>query len=131
LAYQASSGTDQSPGQRGLDNFDQLPEAEQLLELVKDVRKGHLVLGQALASTWWEWNLGSLLFFWRWNSLEQRRAARDSMRIFVSGTLPENRSSKVSFKEEHLGLIAEKLQKIIDRCYVVDGFIGHPQGSLS
>jgi hypothetical protein len=55
--------------------------------------------------------------------LEQRRAARDGMRIFVSGKLPENRSSKSTFKPEELKLVAEKLDKITDRCYVMDGFI--------
>jgi len=48
-------------------------------EMVIDVSKGLLVLGQAIQSTWWEWTSGSSLVFWQWNGKEQKNAARDGI----------------------------------------------------
>ena len=55
---------------------------------MRDEVQDFLVVGQDAISTWWEWSNGSLLIFWRWSTLEQRRAARDGMPVFVTGTLP-------------------------------------------
>ncbi|KAI2505418.1 hypothetical protein MHU86_9031 [Fragilaria crotonensis] len=63
-------------------------------ELFADVTKGCAVLAQILASSWWEWSSGSALCFWRWNGLEQVRAARDGMEIFVAAPLPRARIQK-------------------------------------
>jgi hypothetical protein len=92
-------------------------------ELYKDLSKGLRVLGQVLQSRWWEWTKGSSLFFWRWNGREQIRAARDGMRIFVQGTLPQGRSNCPKFKEADIPLVATKIDGMLRKGYLSSGFV--------
>ena len=70
---------------------------------MRDEVQDFLVVGQDAISTWWEWSNGSLLIFWRWSTLEQRRAARDGMPVFFTGTLPTCREVGTSLNID-LGL---------------------------
>jgi hypothetical protein len=90
-----------------------------------DVSKGVAVLVQTLESTWWEWSRGSSLFFWRWNGTEQVRAARDGMEIFVGSALPQGRKSKskMRFTPSAIELIAGKLDVMLHRSYLEEGFV--------
>ena len=90
-----------------------------------DVSKGVAVLVQTLESTWWEWSRGSSLFFWRWNGTEQVRAARDGMEIFVGSTLPQGRKSKskMRFTPSAIELVAGKLDVMLHRSYLEEGFV--------
>lgn len=99
-------------------------EIDKLDELEKDVTKGCLILAQVLRSEWWEWSFGSALFFWRWNGDEQRRAARDGMRIFVQAPLPQGRKEAViKLDDRQLGLVAGKLDVMLRRSYLEAGFV--------
>ena len=92
-------------------------------ELYKDLSKGLRVLGQVLQSRWCKWTKGPSLFFWRWNGREQIRAARDGMRIFVQGTLPQGRSNCPKFKEADIPLVATKIEGMLRKGYLSSGFV--------
>lgn len=85
-----------------------------------DVSKGLLVIGQILQSTWWEWNKGSSLLFWRWNGSDQIRAARDGMPIFVQSSLPRSdRKVKMpKFSDADRPLVAAKINGMIQKGYL-------------
>ena len=93
-------------------------------ELIKDLIVGLPILGQVSKSTWWEWTTGSSLFFWRWVGLEQIRAARDGMRVFVSGPLPRSRHMKpLRITDEQSKMVFEKVEGMIHRSYLSRGFV--------
>ena len=53
-------------------------ETSQVLqELLADTTAGIDVLNKFSNATWWHWNGGSTLVFWRWPAGMQRRAARN------------------------------------------------------
>jgi hypothetical protein len=88
-------------------------------ELQKDITAGADAISRFAGSDWWSWNRGSSLFFWRWPKGEQRSSARDGMTVWVKSRLPNyNRRSRPPDPAKKV-LIAEKLQKILDRGYVV------------
>ena len=91
-------------------------------ELIEDLTKGLHVLGQVIQSTWWEWSSGSSLLFWRWNGTEQIKAARDGMRIYVSGPLPQAKRLKpLRLPADQLALVGSKIDGMIARQYLSVG----------
>jgi hypothetical protein len=87
-------------------------------ELAKDVSVGFALLAQWAESTWWTWNKGSTLIFWRWPIGERRRAARDGMAPYILGPLPRYMRAARKPKPEMFELILPKLQKFLNRGYV-------------
>lgn len=99
---------------------------DDIQQLNQDIKCGFRVLDQVLKSSWWEWTGGSGLFFWRWNGLEQIRAARDGIPIFVSGVLPRQRKQKpAKLTAEQKVLVAAKLDVMILRDYLEAGFVSN------
>ena len=94
-----------------------------------DLRKGLLVVGQTIQSTWWEWSFGSSPFFWRWNGPEQRRAARDGMQIFVHSSFSRSRrpSKSARFDLDTRHIVAAKIQTMIQKSYLE---VGHVRSHL-
>ena len=94
-----------------------------LSDLPNDVGMGLRVLGQILRSTWWEWTHGSAPIFWRWNGLEQIRAARDGMHIFVQSQLPRSRQGVKlpRFDSDTRRLVSSKIDAMIDKSYLEIG----------
>ena len=92
---------------------------------IVDASKGAAVLAQTLDSEWWDWVRGSSLFFWRWNGMEQVKAARDGMEVYVSGTLPQGRNSKskMRFTPSAIKMVAGKLDGMLRRTYLEEGFV--------
>ena len=93
--------------------------------LLLDVTKGLVVLGQILKSTWWEWTSGSAPVFWRWNGLEQILAARDGMSIFVQSTLPRSRKGikLPRFDVETRKMVADKIATMVSKSYLEPGMV--------
>lgn len=93
------------------------------------------VISKLSNSSWWEWDTGSALYFWRWG--EQQQLARDGMRPFLSGELPSNkRKGRTLIDDENIGLITDKLATILKRGYIQRGhvkslidFFAVPKGS--
>jgi hypothetical protein len=88
-------------------------------ELTKDVAAGVDMISRLDGANWWAWKKGSSLVFWRWPAGEQRQSARDGMPIWIKSRLPryQRRARAPDPLKKHL--IVEKLQKILDRKYVV------------
>ena len=57
-------------------------------ELLKDLKVGQDAITRAGLVSWWEWDAGSTLFFWRWPS-EYKKDVRDGLKVFVEGQLQE------------------------------------------
>ena len=103
------------------EEFIRLPS---LRDLVLDVKKGLVVLGQVIQSTWWDWSSGSSLFFWRWNGLEQLQASRDGMHIFIQSPLPRReKSNHLKFSADVRPLVATKIQAMIQKGYLEWGLV--------
>ena len=75
-------------------------------------------LTRVIRGSWWEWNFGSTLFFWRW-PMQIREAARDGYPVFVQSELPRyRRKQRPPDKEYMLIKMKEKLRKVTDRKYI-------------
>ena len=93
-------------------------------QLLLDADRGAEILSQALRSSWWEWNSGSSLFFWRWNGEVQQKDARDGMEIYVSGNLPSSQAKPARCASlPHLKLMASKVESMLKRGYLEEGFV--------
>jgi hypothetical protein len=74
-----------------------------------------------MATSWWAWEEGSALFFWRWPK-EFRKEVRDGMPVRISGELPNYRRSQRMEPDELLrAKIFSKIDTIGLRGYVKRG----------
>jgi hypothetical protein len=64
---------------------------ESFFDLERNAYAGSDVVRQDSSASWWEWNGGSALIFWRWGSLTSMINVRDGTKVFVSGELPRFR----------------------------------------
>jgi hypothetical protein len=80
------------------------------------------VLEKWCLSSWWDWEEGSSLFFWRWG--DQKVLARDGMVPFIQGVLPRFRQkARAPTTAAKRKQVAEKLKTIIKRKYIAPGFV--------
>jgi hypothetical protein len=85
--------------------------------LVHEADKGLLAIGALSNASWWSWDAGSALFFWRWPET-LLPLARDGMDLWISKPIvPRFKRSKIYKGEEH-SLLAGKFRKMMDRSYV-------------
>ena len=104
--------------------MDAKDERAALSQLRTDADKGIAVLSQAFSSSWWEWNSGSSLFFWRWNGEAHQTEARDGMEIYVADELPSSQSKpSKGVSLPHLKLMASKVEVMLNRGYLEEGFV--------
>ena len=91
--------------------------------LLKDLKVGRDAIRRACLSSWWEWDGGSTLFFWRWPK-EYRKDVRDGLEVCVEGQLPEfwARQRWPEDPEEREQL-KKKLHKPIVKEYITRGFV--------
>ena len=108
-------------------------------QLELDLEVGRDALRRGVGANWWEWSLGSTLFFWRWPQ-EYRRQARDGVRIFV---LDDKRLPRYWKRQQWpkdpaaRAKVEEKIQKVrdnrgyLERNHVLSltGFFAVPKGS--
>jgi hypothetical protein len=93
------------------------------LEYARDREAGLDCLERVAGADFWDWRVGSRLFFWRWPG-EQRLRARDGLPVHVTGTLPKYRVPQTP--ERDVGVkeaVKAKLHKFIVRGYLVDGTV--------
>jgi len=92
-------------------------------ELLKDLKVGRDAIRRAGLSSWWEWDAGSTLFFWRWPS-EYKKDVRDGLEVCVEGQLPEywarQRWPENPKEREQL---RQKLFKPVSKHYIARGFV--------
>jgi hypothetical protein len=79
-------------------------------------------------TTWWNWDSGSALFFWRWPE-EFRLEARDGTPIRISGELPQNRHpqsiERVQFMHDKMML---KIENVRAKGYIAPGRVASLTG---
>jgi hypothetical protein len=74
-----------------------------------------------MEADWWDWKVGSRLFFWRWPK-EHRREARDGYVPYVQGPLPSYKRPQPAEKDIKLrNKVAEKLGTVRSRKYIAKG----------
>ena len=78
---------------------------------------GCQVLSQLLASTWWDWDEGSSLIFWRWNGLDQQNEAWFGTPIHVTGALPSYHRKQRPPSDNMLAQVGAKLSTVLNRGY--------------
>jgi hypothetical protein len=87
--------------------------------LLLDAQAGLDSITKFSASTWWSWEKGSTLAHWRWPEGEQRIAARDGMPAYFLSVPPSYFPTRRVTKPEIFELLLPKLQRVIERGYVV------------
>jgi hypothetical protein len=94
------------------------------IEFKFDLDAGLDCLYYTSRSSWWEWNNGSRLLFWRWN-WEFKVQARDGMEMcWVPDKLATARKAQAPVKDDNTrALMALKLEKVIKRGYVKKGLV--------
>ena len=87
------------------------------------LESGREALGRVALATWWDWNGGSSLFFWRWPN-SHIRWAREGQPHFVTGELPSFvEAQRKSATEESQALVQEKVNKVRRRMYIAPGLV--------
>ena len=87
------------------------------------LESGREALGRVALATWWDWNGGSSLFFWRWPE-SHSRWAREGQPHFVTGELPRfEETQRKSATEESQALVQAKVNKVRRRMYIAPGLV--------
>jgi hypothetical protein len=102
-------------------NLNQEKLQDPTTDLLRDGDVGEDALSKLANSSWWNWDKGSTLLFWRWPKGEQQIAARDGMDAYISGPLPNYQVRARPIKTAVYDLLLPKVKKIIDRGYVKVG----------
>jgi hypothetical protein len=94
----------------------------------RDCNRSDLIVGRSCIrhvanASWWEWDGGSTLLFWRWPK-ELRGAARDGLPVWIKGELPNyRRPQRKEPDENQLTQVAEKLNNVRMKGYIQDGAV--------
>ena len=87
--------------------------------LLKDAEAGCSVLTSFCNSSWWTWDAGSTLVFWRWHS-SCLTVARDGMSPFITGPFPRNMRRRARTPPtDKFPLVLDKIKTVVDRGYIV------------
>jgi hypothetical protein len=91
--------------------------------LSRNATAGADVIRQNTLSTWWEWNKGSALVFWRWGTLDSMMDARDGKKIFVLGDLTRFRRAQQAPKADDVKKVAVRLWNVCMKHYIHPGHV--------
>jgi len=87
-------------------------------KLRADCEAGAECLWRAMGSDWWEWSLGSCLFFWHWPRVHQK-AARDGYPPYVQSPLPAYNHPQPYEKDANIrSKVSVKLSTVRKRRYI-------------
>ena len=106
-------------------------------EYLRDLEVGAEAVKRAANSSWWKWDDGSTLFFWRWPS-ESRVKARDGLPIYFKREPPKYFKAQQDIKDTHVkSRVQEKLDKVRRLGYIGPGdvksltaFFAVPKGEV-
>ena len=80
---------------------------------------GRAACRQARKATWWEWEGGSTIFFWRWPADYQAAVRIGVPPMFISDP-PANQSRQPEYEDgETMELVKGKLMKVLNKGYIV------------
>ena len=99
------------------------------VELHKDLTVGRDALSRLANSSWWGWDQGSTLFFWRWPA-RHRKAIRDGTKLFVKKELLPHHFKRQLWPrdESQRSKMAEKIDKVRSRGYILPGEVNSLTG---
>ena len=87
------------------------------------MKVGQDAVRRAGLASWWEWDAGSTIFFWRWPS-EYKKDVRDGLEVCVEGQLPEYwASQRWPEKPKEREQLRQKLFKPVLKIYIAKGFV--------
>jgi hypothetical protein len=103
-------------------------ESPRSTDLVYELEAGADALRRAMNTTWWSWDSGSALFFWRWPK-DFQLEARDGTPIRLSGALPCNRTPQRMERDPAMRKKMEaKLETVRSRGYISSGRVASLTG---
>ena len=86
-----------------------------------DIKAGRECVEKASGATWWEWNEGSRLFFWRWPD-RARTWARSGQPHMLLRDLPRfQKPQKKPATQRDRTLVAEKVGRVRSKGYIAPG----------
>jgi hypothetical protein len=93
-------------------------------ELHRDLEVGEDAIKRASWSTWWSWEMGSTLYFWRWPS-SVVKSVRDGTKLFVDWQkMPKYLKSPSWPRDEgQKEKLEGKIRKVRQRGYIQPGFV--------
>ena len=94
------------------------------LELAKDLEVGCDAVCRAANSSWWNWDDGSTLYFWRWPKWS-RLSVRDGIKLFVDWDKMPSFWKKQQWPSDPMSSdkLIKKLSSVRDRRYIQPGFV--------
>ena len=99
-------------------------------DIVKDLDSGIEAITRSTKSSFWDWDGGSSLFYWRWPDAFVLEA-RDGTKPFITGDLPRYRVSQRWPKDEGIkSKMMNKWSKVIRRQYIKSGPVISLTGSF-
>ena len=92
-------------------------------EFVADYEAGIEALNRVGGSSFWNWDDGSSIFFWRWPK-EIMQECRDGCNIFVKGRLPcYTRKQRMPPDPSDFAKVAAKIKVVRDKQYICKGSV--------
>jgi hypothetical protein len=93
-------------------------------EFAKDLDAGRDAVTRAANSTWWSWEDGSTLYFWRWPP-HLKINVRDGTPLFVDWTLMPNYKRKQQWPKDEASRVKleSKIMKVRKRRYITEGYV--------
>ena len=93
-------------------------------ELWKDLEIGRDAVGRAANSTWWNWDAGSTLFFWRWPTWT-KKSVRDGVELFVDWANLPNYWKRQQWPDEENSIkkLRSKISNVRMKKYIQPGFV--------
>ena len=90
------------------------------LDLIKDVKVGSDTLSRSAGSSWWTWDAGSTLFFWRWPE-RYKKLIRDGPFLFVHKGLLRAHFARQRWPNDplHKKLMGEKINRVRESGYIL------------
>ena len=93
------------------------------LDFIVDYNAGVEALNRVGRSSFWNWDDGSSIFFWRWPK-EIRQECRDGCNIFVKGPLPcFTRKQRMPPNPANAAKVAAKIKAVRDKHYICEGSV--------
>ena len=102
---------------------------EPWVELHKDILVGKDALTRLANASWWNWDQGLTLFFWRWLA-RYRKAVRDGTKLFVKRELLPHHFKRQLWPsdKDHKAKMREKIDKVRSRGYILPGEVNSLTG---
>ena len=102
---------------------------EPWVELYKDITVGRDALTCLANASWWSWDQGSTVFFWRWPARHQK-AVRDGTELFVKkDLLPHHFKCQLwPSDRSHWSKMMEKIEKVRSQGYILPGQVNSLTG---